>query len=242
VPRESVAARRTRVRAIVDQLEHAYAPVRIELDYRTDMQLLVAVILSAQCTDRRVNLVTPALFARFPTVADYARARPAEVARFIRSCGLFRAKARAIVAAARVLEAEHAGQVPRSRQALHSLPGVGAKTAGVVTLHLEGGEPAFPVDTHVARLSRRLGLSRAKGPDGVEADLQALLPPERWGLAHQLLIRHGRRCCTARSPECHRCPVLPLCPRIGVPVRATARGRPSPGGEEGRRRSRRARP
>jgi endonuclease-3 len=237
VARESLAARRVRARAIVDRLERAYAPVRIELDYQTDLELLVAVILSAQCTDRRVNLVTPALFARFPTAADYARARPSEVATFIRSCGLFRAKARSIVAAARALEREHGGEVPRSRAALRLLPGVGAKTAGVVTLHLEGGEPAFPVDTHVARLARRMGLSRAKGPDGVEADLQALLPPERWGLAHQLLIRHGRRCCTARRPECERCAVLSLCPRLGVPVnRVRARVPPIPRAASPRRR------
>jgi endonuclease-3 len=242
VARETVAARRVRAGVIFEQLEHAYAPVRIELDYRTDLELLVAVILSAQCTDRRVNLVTPALFERFPTVADYARARPAEVARFIRSCGLFRAKARAIVAAARALEREHQGRLPRTRAELRSLPGVGPKTAGVVTLHLEGGEPAFPVDTHVARLARRLDLSRAKGPDGVERDLQALLPPERWGLAHQLLIRHGRRCCTARRPECGRCPVAPWCPKVGVETEAKARGRPSPRGEAARRRSPRARP
>jgi endonuclease-3 len=220
---ESRAARRARARAIVNQLEQAYAPVRIELDYRTDLELLVAVILSAQCTDRRVNLVTPALFARFPTVRDYARARPAEVARFIKSCGLYRAKARAIVAAARALEHGHGGVIPRTRQALRLLPGVGPKTAGVVTLHLEGGEPAFPVDTHVGRLARRLGLSRAEKPDRVEEDLQALLPPERWGVAHQLLVRHGRRCCTARRPECGRCPVRPWCPQIGVKAKEKRR-------------------
>jgi endonuclease-3 len=223
--RESLASRRARAGKIFDRLERAYAPVRIELDYRTDLELLVAVILSAQCTDRRVNLVTPALFSRFPTVEHYARARPSQVAKLIQSCGLYRSKARAIVAAARALLRDHEGTIPRSRAELRALPGVGPKTAGVVTLHLAGGEPAFPVDTHVGRLARRLGLTRAAEPSAVEADLQALLPPERWGLAHQLLVRHGRRCCTARQPACHRCPVLKWCPQIGVAAREDATAR-----------------
>ncbi|MHB8416692.1 MAG: endonuclease III [Myxococcales bacterium] len=204
--------RRQRAGRLFDRLRAAYPGVRIELDYRSDVQLLVAVILSAQCTDKRVNLVTPALFARFPSVAAFAAARPSELHPFIQSCGLYRAKAKSIVSACRVLMERHGGRVPTSRAALHELPGVGAKTAGVVTLHLPGGEPAFPVDTHVGRLARRLGLSRASSPDHVEHDLQALLPSERWGTAHQLLVRHGRRCCTARAPACERCPLRRLCP------------------------------
>jgi len=189
--------------------------VRIELDYRTPLELLVAVMLSAQCTDKRVNLVTPALFQRFPDARAYAQASEAEVEPFIQSCGLYRAKAKNVVAAARALVAEHGGEVPRSRAELEKLPGVGHKTAGVVCIHL-GGDDAFPVDTHVKRLAYRLGFTSQQHPDKVEMDLQALLPPERWMNGHQLLVWHGRRTCFARSPACERCGVAHLCPRRGV--------------------------
>ena len=208
---------------------------RIELDYRTPLELLVAVILSAQCTDKRVNLVTPALFQRYPDARAYATADLAELESFIRTCGLYRSKAKNLIAAGQALVERHAGQVPTSRAALAELPGVGLKTAGVVTIHL-GGDDAFPVDTHIRRLSNRLGLSREDDPDKVERDLQQLLPPERWAKGHQLLIWHGRRTCTARAPACERCEVAGLCPKIGVarrsaarpttPSRAPRRGRP----------------
>ncbi len=214
--RESLAERRRRAARAIDRLEEAYPGVRIELDYGSEVQLLVAVILSAQCTDKRVNLVTPALFARFPGVAAFAAARPSDLHPYIQSCGLYRSKAKAIVAACRSLLERHAGELPRARAALHELPGVGAKTAGVVTLHLPGGEPAFPVDTHVGRLARRLGFTRQSNPDRVERDLQALLPSERWGEAHQLLVRHGRRRCFARAPSCEGCSLERLCPRRGI--------------------------
>ncbi len=220
---EGLAARRARAGRVVDALRACYPDVRIELQYESEIELLVAVILSAQCTDRRVNLVTPALFRRFPTVTAYAAARPRDLHPYIRSCGLYRAKARNIVAACRALLDRHGGRVPVSRAELNALPGVGAKTAGVVTLHLSGGEPAFPVDTHVGRLARRLGLSGQRSPDAVERDLTELLPPERWGLAHQLLVRHGRRCCAARAPACAICVVRPLCPQVGLTA-AGARG------------------
>ncbi len=227
---EGAAAKRERASKLIDRLAAAYPDVRIELDFGSDVELLIAVILSAQCTDKRVNLVTPALFARYPTVADYAAARPSDLHRYIKTCGLYRAKAKSIVAACRALVEEHGGRVPRSRAELHELPGVGAKTAGVVTLHLPGGEAAFPVDTHVGRLARRMGFTRQQQPDKVERDLQKLLPPERWGLAHQLLVRHGRRCCTARSPNCTGCPVLVLCPQRGVSGSLPRlRGRPGGG-------------
>lgn len=188
---------------------------RIELDYSTPLELLVAVILSAQCTDKRVNLVTPALFRRFPDAAAYASASVQEVEPFIQTCGLYRAKAKNLIAAARALVAEHGGQVPRSRAVLETLPGVGHKTAGVVCIHL-GGDDAFPVDTHVKRLAFRLGFSSHVDPDKVELDLQALLPAERWMKGHQLLVWHGRRTCFARSPACERCVVAARCPRKGV--------------------------
>ncbi len=205
----------------MDRLQADMPDARIELDYRTPLELLVAVILSAQCTDKRVNLVTPALFQRFPDARAYAGAEPTDVEPFIRTCGLYRAKAKNIVAAARALVEEHAGQVPLRRSVLEQLPGVGRKTAGVVCIHL-GGDAAFPVDTHVKRLAYRLGFTTQEDPDKVETDMQAVLPPERWTLGHQLLVWHGRRTCFARSPECGRCVVADLCPKKGV--RAAGRG------------------
>ncbi len=188
---------------------------RIELDFGTNLQLLVSVILSAQCTDARVNQATPGLFAAFPDAAAYAAARPEDLWPHVRSLGLFRNKARAIVAAARAIVGEHEGRVPRTREALEALPGVGRKTAGVVLVHLGAGH-AFPVDTHVGRVARRLGLTRETNPDRVEEDLSALLPPERWGKAHQLLVWHGRRTCHARKPDCAACVVRRLGRRVGV--------------------------
>ncbi|HZI04915.1 MAG TPA: endonuclease III, partial [Archangium sp.] len=159
-------SKRKRAVDVMDWLEEAMPDVRIELDYRTPMELLVAVILSAQCTDKRVNLVTPALFQRFPDAYSYARASVEELEPYIQSCGLYRAKAKNIIAAARALMDEHGGEVPHSRAALEELPGVGRKTAGVVCVHL-GGDDAFPVDTHVKRLAYRLGFSRHEDPDKV---------------------------------------------------------------------------
>jgi endonuclease-3 len=191
-------AKRKRASEVMDRLERAMPDVRIELDYRTPLELLVAVILSAQCTDKRVNLVTPALFQRFPDAHAYARASTEEVEPFIQSCGLFRAKAKSLVAAARALVAEHGGEVPRSRALLEKLPGVGRKTAGVVCIHL-GGDDAFPVDTHVKRLAYRLGFSRHEDPDKVERDMQPLLPPERWETwsTKTVPLRWSVSCCTA---------------------------------------------
>jgi endonuclease-3 len=213
---ERVAERARRAEAIVRELGDFYPDVRIELEYGSPFELLVAVVLSAQCTDRRVNLITPELFARYRTIEDYARLKPSALYPFVRSCGLYRNKAKAIVGAARAILERYEGVVPTRRADLRVLPGIGAKSAGVITLHLPGGEPAFPVDTHVARLARRMGLSRQRAPDKVERDLQKLLPPAQWGMAHQLLVRHGRRICKARSPGCEGCPVRGLCPRVGV--------------------------
>jgi endonuclease-3 len=206
---------RERAGKVFDALEAAMPGARIELDFRSDLQLLVAVILSAQCTDARVNEATPGLFAAYPDAAALAAARPEDLWPHVRRLGLFRNKAKAIVAAARVIQAEHGGEVPRTREALEALPGVGRKTAGVVLVHLGAGH-AFPVDTHVGRVSRRLGFTRQENPDRVEEELSALLPPERWGLAHQLLVWHGRRTCHARKPACAVCAVAGLCRKVGV--------------------------
>ncbi len=230
----AVAGRRSesgRAARVIDRLDAAMPGARIELDHRSDLELLVAVILSAQARDARVNQATPGLFAAFPDAAAYAAARPEDLWPHVRTLGLFRNKARAIVAAARVLVAQHGGAVPRTREALEALPGVGRKTAGVVLVHLGAGH-AFPVDTHVGRLARRLGFSREEDPDRVEEDLSALLPPERWGKAHQLLVWHGRRVCHARRPDCAACAVADLCPKVGVagaarPTARTGARRPS---------------
>jgi len=215
---EALRAReRVRAEEVVDRLERAMPDVRIALHFGSDVQLLVSVILSAQSTDVGVNKVTPALFAAFPDAAAYAAARPEALWPYIRSLGLFRNKAKAIVAAMQAISGEHGGRVPRQREALERLPGVGRKTAGVVLVHL-GAAPAFPVDTHVGRVARRLGFTRHQDPDKVEQDLMALVAEERWGRAHQLMVWHGRRTCAARAPACSRCALSDLCPRRGVPA------------------------
>jgi len=229
MPRENHVARAERARQVLRLLDTAMPGARIELDYRTPFELLVAVMLAAQCTDKRVNLVTPALFARFPDARALAPAPTQVVEKLIRSCGFFRAKTRSLKAMSAALLASHGGEVPRSRVALAALPGVGNKTAGVVTVHV-GGEPAFPVDTHVRRLSRRLGFSRSLIPDRIEEDLQALFPSDDWAKWHQLLVWHGRRTCFARKPACDRCVVAALCPQVGVP-----KARPLVAGRRGRR-------
>jgi endonuclease III len=216
MPRESHVERSARALRVLAALDRAMPEARIELDYRTPFELLVAVILAAQCTDKRVNLVTPALFARFPDAPAMAAAPAPALEALVKSCGFFRAKSRALKAVSHALLTEHQGDVPKDRALLSALPGVGNKTAGVVSIHI-GGAPAFPVDTHVRRLSRRLGFTRALDPDHIETDLQALLPPETWAKGHQLLVWHGRRTCFARKPACDRCVVAASCPKVGVP-------------------------
>ena len=213
--RETQAAKRARAVEIIDRLDAAMPEAKIELDYTTPLELVVAVALSAQTTDRRVNMVTPALFARFKTAADYAKATPAELEAFIKTVGLFRNEAKNLVKLGQALVERHGGEVPGSREALAELPGVGNKTAGVVSIHL-GTDVAFPVDTHILRLSYRMGLTTKTTPDEVEEELQKLLPKELWFKGHQLIIWHGRRCCDALRPECHRCVVADLCPKKGV--------------------------
>jgi len=213
--RETVPERRARAVKVIQRLGEAMPEAKIELDYQTPLQLVTAVILSAQCTDKRVNMVTPALFRRYPDARALADADTGELEKMIHSCGFFRAKTKALKGMAGAVAERHGGQVPTARAELAALPGVGPKTAGVVTVHLEG-EPAFPVDTHVKRLARRLGFTRQDEPSRIEEDLQSLVPQELWAKGHQLLIWHGRRTCFARSPACERCVVRELCPRIGV--------------------------
>ncbi|MBI5547945.1 MAG: endonuclease III [Deltaproteobacteria bacterium] len=203
-----------RARQVIERLGEAHPEEVTALAYGSPLQLMVAVVLSAQCTDVRVNQVTPALFARYPTVEDLARASQSELEGLIRSCGLYRNKAHALIAACQAIS-RSGGEVPTGRAALALLPGIGNKSAGVISMHLSE-ERALPVDTHVARLAFRLGFSTAERPDEIEKDLRALLPPALWKAAHHRLIWHGRRFCTARSPRCLECPVRSLCPRRGL--------------------------
>src|SRR5919199_6633281 len=214
MPRESREAKSARVRRIVQKLDEAMPEARIALEYEDELQLLVAVMLSAQATDAVVNTVTPELFAKYRTADDYARASIPELEGMIRRIGLYRGKARNVRAAMQRIAREYGGKLPRTREELYRLPGVGWKTAGVVVNHAFG-TPALPVDTHVGRVARRLGLTRQEDPDRVESDLTALLPPQKWGRAHQLLIWHGRRTCLARRPHCSRCAIAADCPRVG---------------------------
>jgi len=210
-PRESKAKKRERALRILKKLEAAYPEARTELRHENPFQLLVATVLSAQATDKSVNEATPALFARFPTPEALAAARPEEVEPFIRRIGLFRTKARNLVALARKLVEEHGGEVPRDKKALMALPGVGWKTATVV-LGAAFGEPGIAVDTHITRLAHRLCLSRARTPEKIGAELEELFPREKWVFVHHALILHGRYVCTARKPKCDACVLSSECP------------------------------
>ncbi len=216
-------------------LEAAYPHAVTALAYGNPFELLVAVILSAQCTDARVNLTTPALFAAYPTPKALAAARLADVERLIQSCGFFRTKAKNIIGAARALVAEHAGRVPETREELEALPGVGRKTASVV-LSVAFGEAAFAVDTHVFRVAHRMGLTTGTTPLAVERDVTALVPESKWRFAHHWLILHGRTICKAQRPLCDRCPVRELCP--SAPKKRAGRVRSDAAGAEVRRRAR----
>ncbi len=211
----------SRAAAILAGLERLYPDADCELDHVDPFQLLVATILSAQTTDRAVNQVTPGLFARFPDARALAAADPLEVEPLIATIGLFRNKAKSVVGAARALVERHGGAVPRERQALEALPGVGRKTANVV-LSTAFREPALAVDTHVTRLSGRLGLSASDDPRRIEDDLTALFPRARWGFVSHALIWHGRRVCDARTPRCESCGLAPHCPSAFLHARGPA--------------------
>ncbi|HEX6988212.1 MAG TPA: endonuclease III [Bacillota bacterium] len=198
------------VRELLEALERLYPNPRTALVHRNPFELLVATMLSAQSTDEMVNRITPALFARCPTPEAFLDLTVEELESMIRTIGLFRTKARNILATCRRLVEDHGGQVPRSREALMSLPGVGRKTANVV-LSNAFGQPAIAVDTHVFRVARRIGLASGKTPHQVEEQLMARLPEERWTDAHHWLILHGRRICHARRPRCEDCPIRHLC-------------------------------
>ena len=208
---ESRAGKQARARKILDVLARAYPDAKCALNFADPFQLLVATILSAQCTDERVNIVTPSLFRKYPTARELARARTPSLEKDIRSTGFFRAKSRSLLGMARGLVDDHGGQVPDDREALMALPGIGLKTANVVLGNAFGRE-ALTVDTHVFRVSQRLGLGRAENPDELHDQLVRVLPADRLTQASHLLIFHGRRVCVARKPACPVCPVRELCP------------------------------
>ncbi len=203
---------RTRQEAavVMERLQQLYPDAKAELHFRNPFETLIATILSAQCTDKRVNVVTETLFAAYPDAFALAKLEPEELEPLIKSCGLYHNKAKNIVAACRYLVEHMDGQVPNSRAELMKLPGVGQKTAGVVLL-AAFGDDQIPVDTHVLRVSNRIGLVKAETPDKTEIQLREILPKEIWSHAHHLLIWHGRRCCAARKPACERCPLTELC-------------------------------
>lgn len=199
----------------LDCLEQTYPDAHCALDHDNPWQLLVATILSAQCTDIRVNQVTPALFARFPNATGLAAADPAELEDLIRTTGFFRNKAKNLIGCAAELVRRHNGQVPREISALVALPGVGRKTANVI-LGNAFAVPGMVVDTHVSRIARRLGWATARTPEGIEEQLCKLLPATRWTQAAHVLIFHGRQCCRAQTAWCSVCPVVGRCPQVGV--------------------------
>lgn len=212
MPRESAAARRERVQRIIQALRRAYPEARCELDYRNPLELLVATILSARCTDKMVNQVTAELFQRYRSAADYVNAPIEELEGAIRRLGFFRNKARAIKACCAALVQRHGGEVPRTMEELTALDGVGRKTANVVLGNAFGLNEGVVVDTHVARLARRLGLSQGRTPEQIETDLMKLVPREHWTMFSHWFIWHGRRRCSARKPDCPGCEIRDLCP------------------------------
>jgi endonuclease III len=209
VPGAGAVKTATQTRHILDTLETLYPDADTELHHSNAFELLVATILSAQSTDARVNLVTPALFKRYPSASTLARATPEELEPQIHSTGFFRAKSKALIGMADILVKEHGGQVPREMDALTSLPGVGRKTANVVLGHALG-VPGLPVDRHVLRVANRIGIAESDKPETVEQQLGGALPPERWTRTSDILILHGRRICKPK-PLCDRCPVRDDC-------------------------------
>jgi endonuclease-3 len=198
------------------KLRAAYPDARCALDFTSPLELLVATILSAQSTDKGVNQVTPRLFAKYRSAADYARSPRGVLEREIHSTGFFNSKAKSLRGMGAAVAAEHGGQVPDTMEALVALPGVGRKTANVVLGNAFGKDEGFVVDTHVGRLARRLGFTREVDPVRIERDLNILVPKGRRTLGAHLLIAHGRRICVARKPRCGECPVEGLCPKVGV--------------------------
>jgi endonuclease-3 len=222
MPPETKELKAARLRKIITGLQQAYPDAHCELNYSSPLELLMATILSAQCTDKRVNLVTAKLFKKYHSAADYAQAAPAELERAIKPTGFFRNKAKSIKACCQAIVEKHGGQVPRTMADLTELGGVGRKTANVVLGNAFNLNCGVVVDTHVARLAQRLGLTREKAPQKIEPDLMKLVRQEQWTRFSHWLIWHGRRRCYARNPDCHGCEIKALCPRLGVPLKSAS--------------------
>ncbi|MCL4785696.1 MAG: endonuclease III [Verrucomicrobia bacterium] len=220
MPRETLAAKASRVRRIIAGLRKAYPDAHCELNFSSPLELLIATILSAQCTDKRVNLVTADLFRKYHSAADYANASLAELEQDIKTTGFYRNKARNIQACCAALASKRGGQVPRTMEELTQLDGVGRKTANVVLGNAFGINVGVVVDTHVARLAGRLGLTSQRDPEKIEQDLMQLVPREQWTLFSHWLIWHGRRRCGARKPDCVGCEIAKLCPSAGKAPKA----------------------
>ena len=201
---------------IARRLAKQYPDATCALCFHSPLELLVATILSAQCTDVRVNLVTKELFCKYRSAADYAKARLPELERDIQSTGFFRNKAKSIQECCRILLEQHDGEVPRDIEELVVLPGIGRKTANVVLGTAYGIASGVVVDTHVTRVSYRLGLTKEKDPKRIEKDLMGLFPRKDWIMLSHRMIHHGRRCCIARNPKCSECPLASLCPKMGI--------------------------
>ncbi len=216
MPKEPRIARRSRAAKLLARLRRAYPDAKCSLDHSNPLQLLVATILSAQCTDDRVNIVTKDLFRKYRSADDFAKAPPGVLEQDIRSTGFYKNKARSLRACCADIVAIHGGRVPDTMDALTALAGVGRKTANVILATAFGKAEGIAVDTHVTRLSQRLGLTRHTEPEKIERDLMALVPPRNWDSLSLLLIFHGRRRCMARNPDCEHCEVAALCPKIGV--------------------------
>jgi endonuclease-3 len=213
---ETAAERKARTRRIVARLEREFPDARCALDHGNPLELLVATILSAQCTDARVNQVTPALFAKYRRAGDYAAADPRQFEREIQSTGFFRNKTKSILGMAQALVERHDGRVPDTMEQLVALPGVGRKTANVVLGDAFGKNEGLVVDTHVQRISGLLRLTRERDPGKIERDLMALVPRRKWTVFSHLLILHGRKTCVARRPKCAACRLNDLCPSSSV--------------------------
>lgn len=226
MPRETQTAKAARVRKIIAGLKSAYPNAHCELNHSNPLELLIATILSAQCTDKRVNQVTATLFKKYRTARDYLQVSPAELEQDIKTTGFFRNKARSIQACCRTLVEKFGAEVPRTMEELLQLGGVGRKTANVVLGNAFNLNYGIVVDTHVARLSLRLGLSRERNAEKIEQDLMRLVPQPQWTLFSHWLIWHGRRRCFARNPDCAGCEIRELCPRMGVPDKSKTAAAP----------------
>jgi endonuclease-3 len=228
VKRESKAAKRERTLEIIRRLKEQYPDAKTSLNFENPYQLIVATILSAQCTDERVNMTTPALFKRYPSAQALADARTGDVEEMIKSTGFFRNKTKSLLGMANAVVTDHGGEIPKTMAGLVKLPGVGRKTANVVLGNAFGIDEGIVVDTHVARVSKRLGLTSNTDPEKIEQDLIELVPRADWTIFAHLCIYHGRAICKAPTPRCDECPLADICPTAPIYLGATSGKRAKP--------------